>query len=111
MSANNGNNGNGHGVPTPRAGWIAQRKAENRDGNFSQMHYARRGVVTEEMEYVARRERLARMSREESRLASCGTARRDTCRKGPAHHGTSRISRTLRMKASPVKGFTRKFAA
>src|SRR5215831_6581610 len=26
--------------------------------NFSQMHYARKGVVTEEMEYVARREKL-----------------------------------------------------
>src|SRR5271168_425711 len=26
--------------------------------NFSQMHYARRGVITEEMEYVAKREKL-----------------------------------------------------
>ena len=59
MSANNGSNGNGHGVPEPRAEWITRRKAENKDGNFSQMHYARQGVVTEEMEYVARRERLA----------------------------------------------------
>jgi phosphomethylpyrimidine synthase len=33
--------------------------SENHDGNFSQMHYARRGVLTEEMEYVARREKLA----------------------------------------------------
>jgi len=57
--SNNGSNGNGHGVPQPRAEWIARRKAENQDGNFSQMHYARQGVVTEEMEYVARRERLA----------------------------------------------------
>ena len=28
------------------------------EGNVSQMHYARQGVVTEEMEYVARREKL-----------------------------------------------------
>ena len=40
---------NGHSVPRPRAEWIAQRKAENRDGNFSQMHYARKGLITEEM--------------------------------------------------------------
>jgi phosphomethylpyrimidine synthase len=45
-------------VPKPRAEWIARRQRENQDGNFSQMHYARRGVVTEEMEYVARREKL-----------------------------------------------------
>jgi len=46
-------------VPRPRADWLARRKAQNTDGNFSQMHYARRGVITEEMEYVARREGLA----------------------------------------------------
>ncbi|MGB9072012.1 MAG: phosphomethylpyrimidine synthase ThiC [Terriglobales bacterium] len=65
MSAGNGNstnssNGNGFAaVPKPRAEWLAKRKAGNQDGNFSQMHYARRGVVTEEMEYIARREKLA----------------------------------------------------
>jgi phosphomethylpyrimidine synthase len=45
----------------PRAEWIARRREEARRGgeqNFSQMHYARRGMITEEMEYVARRERL-----------------------------------------------------
>src|SRR6185437_963221 len=45
----------------PRAEWIARRREEARRGseqNFSQMHYARRGTITEEMEYVARRERL-----------------------------------------------------
>jgi len=57
--SNNGSSGNGHGVPKPRAEWIERRKAQNQDGNFSQMHYARQGIVTEEMEYVARRERLA----------------------------------------------------
>ncbi len=55
----NGSNGNGHAIPKPRAEWIARRKAENQDGNFSQMHYARQGVITGEMEFVAQRERLA----------------------------------------------------
>src|SRR5215470_8679400 len=60
----NGHNHNGHGnsthdVPRPRAEWISCRKAENGDGNFSQMHYARRGVVTDEMRYVALREKIA----------------------------------------------------
>ena len=53
----NGNNGNG-AVPKPRAEWLARRKAENQDGNFSQMHYARKGLITEEMEYVAEREKI-----------------------------------------------------
>jgi len=50
--------GNRNGRPRPRAEWIARRESENSDGNFSQMHYARKGVLTEEMEYVARREKL-----------------------------------------------------
>ena len=56
-SNSNGNNRNG-AVPRPRAEWLARRKAENRDGNFSQMHYARQGFVTEEMVYVAQREKI-----------------------------------------------------
>ncbi|MGH8631182.1 MAG: phosphomethylpyrimidine synthase ThiC, partial [Burkholderiales bacterium] len=40
------------GLPPMRAKWIAERKG----GNQSQMHYARRGIVTPEMEYVAIRE-------------------------------------------------------
>src|SRR5207245_2749875 len=59
MSGTPGNNDNGHSVPQPRAQWIASRKVENADGNFSQMRYARSGVITEEIEYVARREKLA----------------------------------------------------
>jgi len=51
--------GNGNGAPKLRAEWIARRKADNTDGNFSQMHYARKGLVTEEMLYVAEREKLA----------------------------------------------------
>jgi len=46
----------------PRAEWIVKRKAEaarTGDGNFSQMHYARQGKITEEMAYVANRENIA----------------------------------------------------
>src|SRR5881398_3208544 len=53
---------NGHTNGAPRAEWIGQRKAEaaqTGDSNLSQMHFARRGVITEEVEYVARREQLA----------------------------------------------------
>ena len=61
-NGNNGSNGNGNngtGAPRPRAESIARRKAANTDGNFSQMHYARRGVITEDMQYVANREKVA----------------------------------------------------
>jgi len=54
-----GNGSNGSGITKPRAEWIASRKAKNTDGNFSQMRYARKGVVTEEMGYVAHREKLS----------------------------------------------------
>jgi phosphomethylpyrimidine synthase len=53
-----GTNGNSS-LPEPRAEWLARRKAENQDGNFSQMHYARQGRITEEMLYVAQREKIA----------------------------------------------------
>ncbi len=62
MSPTNGNStnwNNGNSAIQPRAEWIARRKAENRDGNFCQMHYARAGVITEEMQFVAQRERLS----------------------------------------------------
>ena len=53
-----------------RDAWIDKRTAQaNGNGssekvngtarNFSQMHYARQGVITEEMEYVAKREKLS----------------------------------------------------
>jgi phosphomethylpyrimidine synthase len=48
-------------VPKPRAEWIAQRKAaaaKGGDTNFSQMHYARGGVITEEMKFVAFKEKV-----------------------------------------------------
>ncbi len=56
MTSSNGSNG--HSVPKPRAEWIANRKSSNTDGNFSQMRYARKGVTTDEMAYVAHREKL-----------------------------------------------------
>src|SRR5580698_8808396 len=64
MSAGNSistNGPNGHNldaVPKPRADWLEKRKAENKDGNFSEMHYARQGVITEEMRYIAQREKI-----------------------------------------------------
>ncbi len=46
------------GLPKLRAPWVARRAARG-DGNFSQMHYARRGEITEEMRFVALREGVA----------------------------------------------------
>jgi phosphomethylpyrimidine synthase len=43
------------GLPKLRAAWIARREARG-DTNFSQMHYARAGELTEEMRFVALRE-------------------------------------------------------
>jgi len=43
------------GLPKLRAPWVAKRLARG-DANHSQMHYARRGIVTEEMAFVAARE-------------------------------------------------------
>jgi phosphomethylpyrimidine synthase len=45
----------------PRADWIVRRKAEaarTGDTNLSQMHFARKGLLTEEMAYVAQRESI-----------------------------------------------------
>jgi len=43
------------GLPKLRASWVARRTARG-DRNVSQMHYARRGEITEEMRFVALRE-------------------------------------------------------
>ena len=46
----------------PRAEWLKQRRAEAErtgDTNMSQMHFARLGRITEEMEFVAKREKIA----------------------------------------------------
>jgi phosphomethylpyrimidine synthase len=50
-----------HEILKPRAEWIVKRKLEaarTGDSNMSQMHFARRGQVTEEMSFVAQREKL-----------------------------------------------------
>ena len=38
-----------------RQSWLHKR---TNDSNRSQMHYARKGIITEEMQYVAKRENL-----------------------------------------------------
>jgi len=60
-SSNGGNGSNGTGIAKPRAEWIAARRAETHrsgDTNMSQMHFAKKGVVTDEMKYVAWKEKL-----------------------------------------------------
>jgi phosphomethylpyrimidine synthase len=60
MTVSNGNT-NGS-TPKVRDEWIARRRAEAAragDDNFSQMHFARKGLVTEEMLYVADREKMS----------------------------------------------------
>src|SRR5499427_10664502 len=46
------------GLPKLRQPWIDHRIARG-DTNFSQMHYARRGEITEEMRFVALRESVS----------------------------------------------------
>jgi phosphomethylpyrimidine synthase len=46
-----------HGLPKLRAPWIEARKRDD-SGNRSQMHYARRGIITPEMQFVALREQM-----------------------------------------------------
>jgi phosphomethylpyrimidine synthase len=65
-TASNGNGKHSHGndykVPTGRSEWIVKRKTEAErtgDWNMSQMHFARKGMVTEEMAYVAQREKIS----------------------------------------------------
>src|ERR1035441_10975256 len=58
-STNGVSSGGSMGV---RDTWIEKRLAEtaaaNGSRNVSQMHYARQGVITEEMAFVARREKI-----------------------------------------------------
>src|ERR1700729_2390549 len=55
-------NGNGTDeILKPRAEWIVKRRLEaarTGDTNMSQMHFARQGKITEEMAFVAEREKL-----------------------------------------------------
>jgi len=46
-------------VPVMRTAWIEKRRQTiSSGGNVTQLHYARAGVVTEEMAHVAKREKL-----------------------------------------------------
>ncbi len=48
-----------HGLPSVRGEWIARRPAPSAGGTgITQLHFARRGEITEEMEFVALREGL-----------------------------------------------------
>jgi phosphomethylpyrimidine synthase len=47
------------GLPKLRKPWIDARMKDGDDGNRSQMHYARRGIITPEMKFVAIRENMA----------------------------------------------------
>ena len=58
MTSTNGSNGNGYSVPKPRAEWLSRRRQQNTDGNYSQMHYARQGAITEEMSFIAHKEKI-----------------------------------------------------
>jgi phosphomethylpyrimidine synthase len=55
MSANGNREKGKKTMKEVRSAWIAKRKG---DSNVSQMHYARQGRITEEMAYVAEREKL-----------------------------------------------------
>jgi len=48
----------GQGLPLVRKAWVERREARG-DKNHSQMYYARKGEITEEMRYVALREACA----------------------------------------------------
>jgi phosphomethylpyrimidine synthase len=45
------------GLPKPREPWVQSRLAR-KDQNVTQLHYARQGIITEEMRFVALREGL-----------------------------------------------------
>src|SRR5262244_2000239 len=68
-----------------RDAWIEKREAEtagkNGARNMSQMHLARQGVITEEMQYVAKREKL------EPELVRSEVARGRMLIPANVHHG------------------------
>src|SRR5689334_6580517 len=41
------------GLPKLRAPWVARRLGHEDTGNRTQMHYARRGIITEEVRFAA----------------------------------------------------------
>ena len=53
------NNDYGAGLPKLRKAWIEARLTDTTDsGNRTQMHYAKRGIITKEMQFVAARENV-----------------------------------------------------
>src|SRR5580658_10430156 len=69
MAGNGAHNGPGNGnsnghftAAKPRAEWIRARRehaAKTGDANMSQMHFARQGIITPEMEFVATLEKVS----------------------------------------------------
>ncbi len=62
LAAAEQHDGHRHIVPEPRKDWIVRRKEETLrtgDWNMSQMHFARLGKITEEMAYVAHKEKIS----------------------------------------------------
>ena len=55
MSANGPSSNGKKSMREVRAGWVSRRQGHS---NVSQMHYARQGILTEEMQFVAQREKL-----------------------------------------------------
>ncbi len=47
-----------HGLPKLRKPWIDARMKDGDSGNRSQMHYAKRGIITQEMKFIAIRENV-----------------------------------------------------
>ena len=61
MSSGHRSNDKDASVLRPRTEWVARRRAEaarSGDGNVSQIHFARKGLLTEEMLFVAERENV-----------------------------------------------------
>jgi len=76
----NGLSGPDRSAGVPQFPGVAKRPLRARPGmNVSQMHYARRGIITPEMEYVAMRENMGRenMAREKLRETTIGGLGRD----------------------------------
>ena len=62
LAAAEQHDGHRHIVPEPRKDWIVKRKEDalrTGDWNMSQMHFARLGKITEEMAYVAHKEKIS----------------------------------------------------
>ncbi len=77
------------GALEPFPGLRRDPRRAAKGGNVSQMHYARRGVITPEMEYIATRETLGR------ELAAENAARNSTGHQHAGHAFGARVHRRL----------------